>query len=84
VNKLKNCPDCYVEPGEVHLDGCDIERCSSCARQKMVCDCKDHDKSFARWTGIWPGVAEAEYLGIGLNDFYTKKYTTIFFKKPKE
>lgn len=47
----------------------------------MQCDCKGHDKLFARWTGIWPGAAESAMLGIDLNEF--AKYHQIFFVKPK-
>jgi len=83
---LKNlvvCPDCLVRPGQRHSDNCDIERCSVCGGQKIGCDCDGHDKDFAKWTGIWPGQIEADYLEIDLNQFYTDSYAKIFFiKKP--
>ncbi len=69
MNKLTNCHDCSARPGQKHQEGCDVERCSVCGEQRLGCDCKGHDKEFAKWTGIWPGMAEANYLGIGLNDF---------------
>lgn len=56
--ELKPCHDCGVEPFQMHKDGCDVERCSVCGGQRLSCSCKGHDKAFARWTGIWPGVAE--------------------------
>lgn len=82
--KLVNCPDCGIEPGSIHSDGCDVERCTVCGSQRISCDCQDHDKAFARWTGFWPGSLESNALGIDLNTFYLKKYHKIFFIKPGE
>ena len=81
-NKLEDCHDCSAKPGEVHKDGCDVERCSVCGGQRLSYDCEGHDKIFARWTGIWPGYAEAEYLGVDLNEL-SANYRKIFFIKPK-
>ena len=80
---LTICHDCGVSPGTPHVDGCDTERCSVCGNQRIQCECEGHDKYFARWTGIWPGAAEADYLGISLNDFYAGLYRDIIFVKPK-
>lgn len=83
MNKLTDCHDCSAKPGETHKDGCDVERCSVCGGQRLQClgekECENHDKDFARWSGIWPGKAEADYLGIGLNDM--EDYNKIFFIK---
>lgn len=83
ANRPINCPDCGVSPGEIHLDHCDVERCSCCGDQKMSCYCHPHDKAFARWTGFWPGSLEAESLGLTLNDIYIEKYHKLFFVKPQ-
>ena len=89
TESIKNCPDCGVKPGEVHLDNCDVERCSQCGWQKLSCgihsgcDGTKHDKNFARWTGLWPGAAEADALGIDLNEFHDQGFHKIFFKKPE-
>ncbi len=83
VNELQDCHDCDAKPGEIHEDGCDVERCSVCRGQRLQCKCRGHDKAFARWTGIWPGKAEADYLGVDLNGF-AMSYSDIFFIKPKK
>ncbi len=81
--KLKNCPQCGVKPGHVHVDGCEIERCSICGLQRISCYCEgNHDRAFARWVGFWPGVLEAKELGIGLQELYEQGYFKIFFVKP--
>ena len=80
---LINCPDCNVKPGKKHKNGCDWEQCSVCGEQRLGCDCVGHDKAFARWTGIIPGKAEAEYLRLSLNDFYMQEWNKVFFVKPK-
>lgn len=80
--KLKICHDCGAKPGELHEDGCDTEICSVCGGQRLCCNCEGHDKQFARWTGIWPGKAESDFLGISLNDIY--KYRKQFFIKPRK
>ena len=83
MKTLGDCHDCGAKPGNIHLDGCDTERCSSCGGQRLQCDCPDHDPAFARWTGIWPGYAEATLLGIDLNEFASQGYEQVFFVKPK-
>ena len=81
-SELTECFDCGAMPGEKHIDGCDIEVCSVCGRQRLSCGgCKGHDKAFARWTGLWPGKAEGEALGLDLNDFVVQ-YGRLFFVKP--
>ena len=81
MNNLTTCHDCGANPGEIHKDGCDVERCSVCGGQRLCCGCRGHDKAFARWTGIWPGKAEADYLGLDLNSI--EPLRGIFYVKPK-
>lgn len=82
-SELQSCHDCGVRPGQVHEDGCDVERCSVCGGQRLQCGCEGHDKLFAKWTGIWPGRAEADYLGVDLNAFESE-YSYLFFIKGVE
>lgn len=57
------CPDCYVLIGEPHKRGCDVERCSACHGQRLVCGCPGHDALAAAWSGEWPGAAACRELG---------------------
>lgn len=79
---IEVCPDCAVEPGQCHVNGCDVERCSVCGSQKLSCDCEGHDKRFARWSGFWPGELESKALGIDLNQFYMLQLNICLFIRP--
>ncbi len=68
-----DCHDCDAKPGEPHDDGCDTEWCTSCGGQRMCCDCEDHDKQKAAWTGYWPGSLEAMEKGVCLNCLSSSK-----------
>lgn len=62
------CPDCGALMGKMHNPGCDVERCSSCKGQRLMCtglgsNCVDHDPDLTRWTGHWPGTCEAADMG---------------------
>ncbi|MFZ2150529.1 MAG: hypothetical protein WAZ12_01885 [Candidatus Absconditicoccaceae bacterium] len=82
-NLLSKCPSCNTKIGQIHKPGCEIEICSACGKQRISCYCKGkHDPAFARWTGIWPGKAEAKFLCIDLNDFHAN-FAKVFFVKPK-
>jgi hypothetical protein len=79
---LRDCHDCGAKPGQPHRPGCDTEQCSVCGGQRLQCRCKAHDSAFARWTGIWPGLAESAALGIDLNEFHRRGLHRVFFVKP--
>lgn len=81
-NIMKNCHDCDAKPGEIHKDGCDVERCSVCGGQRLQCTCPNHDSAFSRWSGFWPGGLEADALNIDLNQFYKQSYYKKIFIKP--
>jgi hypothetical protein len=66
--RSRSCPDCGVAVGQAHTDGCDIERCSSCGRQRLICllatgGCVGHDPIAEAWRGEWPGTAECRARG---------------------
>lgn len=89
ARELENCHDCGAKPGETHSAGCDVERCSHCGSQMLMCGSEEHDPFFAQWTGIWPGWTECLALGLvrpdggaDLNKFYELGYHKIFFVKP--
>jgi hypothetical protein len=63
MSETENCHDCNAAPGEVHIGGCDVERCSVCKGQWIACGCRDHDPEQSKWTGLWPGVAECRERG---------------------
>lgn len=85
ADALRPCGDCAVAPGQVHQAGCDVERCSYCGGQWIQCGhsrTRKHDPRFARWTGLYPGYAEAELLGLDLNEFHARGLSDVFFVKP--
>jgi hypothetical protein len=57
------CPDCGAAVGQAHAAGCDVERCSVCAGQRLLCACREHDRRAAAWSGEWPGLAECRARG---------------------
>ena len=60
---LRSCPDCAVSPGKEHDPGCDVERCSACGGQVILCGCVVHDPAKEPWTGLWPGELECVERG---------------------
>lgn len=74
----RKCPDCAVEVGEPHRDGCDVEICTSCGVQRLMCDCPDHDKSKARWGNL------KDLLADFWVDNYCGTVTNIKTGKPME
>ena len=59
----QGCPGCGAAVGQPHCSGCDVERCSSCGNQYILCGCAGHDPSASAWSGEWPGLAECRALG---------------------
>lgn len=72
---IRNCPDCAVAPGESHISGCDVARCTACGYQRISCEHGGSQAGWdALWTGIWPGELEAVWYGVTLNDLYEPDY----------
>ena len=83
LTDLKPCPDCAVVPGQPHREGCDVERCSACGMQRIAyCHESEHDPLFSRWTGIWPTDAEAQFVGVDLNEFVKQGFQAVMTVKP--
>jgi len=59
----RSCPDCGAQVGAIHKQGCDVERCSVCLGQHLMCGHEEHDPMRARWTGEWPGITACRELG---------------------
>jgi hypothetical protein len=65
----KKCPGCGAAPGDWHVCGCDIEQCPYCGGQAVTCDSDDDPIPLddrLRWTGLWPGEAEAIKFSVVL------------------
>jgi hypothetical protein len=56
------CPDCGVECGWEHLEGCDVARCLTTGGQRLGCSEGECGRDI--WSGEWPGVADAMRLGF--------------------
>jgi hypothetical protein len=63
VSDEKRCPDCGVEPGQLHEDGCDVARCRLTGEQRLQCDHTKEDGCNTAWEGEWPGLEECRELG---------------------
>jgi hypothetical protein len=60
---LAACPACAAAISEPHERGCDIERCSVCGEQWLLCQCFEHNPLLEIWTGRWPGADSCRALG---------------------
>ena len=78
----KRCGDCGTKEGELHLPGCDMERCPFCGNQLITCDCcykklKLIDKNkFPETEGLEPKI-----YNNGLNEQQQKQWELILTKK---
>lgn len=54
TSNKKPCHDCGVMPGNQHIWGCDVARCTVCGLQYFSCGCGQGTMDI--WTGIWPGI----------------------------
>lgn len=58
---MKRCPDCNVEPGELHRHYCDTAHCTDTGEQRIMCD---HNGTCpSRWNGDRVGIRECQEWG---------------------
>jgi len=81
VSDKETCHDCNCKEGELHMLGCDMERCPFCGHQLISCDCRytkngfdvDESKEFS-------GLPEQIYMQ-GLPDELEDKFLTMLEEK---
>lgn len=70
------CPDCAVDPGVRHAEGCDVARCTGCGKQRLLHGHPGAPPEWNSpniWTGEWPGDEEvSEGLATDLNNLAVK------------
>jgi len=48
---IPDCPGCGVAPGELHIEGCEVETCPACGGQYTLCQCNENIKERLPWEG---------------------------------
>lgn len=56
-DRLETCPDCGVNIGEQHIDGCDWAVCLSTMQQRLSCDCGNCGEEVFDGVSIYAKVA---------------------------
>lgn len=65
------CPDCGVDVGELHLPGCDVERCPKCAGQAISCGCT---RGGEEGGPLWLDWSDGRYSTLPLSDEETARH----------
>ena len=61
---VRPCPDCGAANGQLHADGCDVERCPHCGDQRLTCGARVKQAARIPWDGSWPGTKDCERFGF--------------------
>lgn len=61
---LSWCRFCNAKPGEMHLEGCYIERCPVCGQYLVSCDCDEIVYERIPWAGVSPEAQASHELDL--------------------
>ena len=74
MEKPKTCHDCGCQEGELHLPGCDMERCPFCLNQLISCNCCYEHLGIDVSKGTWA-------YSHGLTDEQSKEWDKMLTAK---
>lgn len=83
------CPDCQVEPGQNHEEGCDYAQCPDCGEQLLLHECEHWEEDAEgpdrppKWHGVAPRAEVARTMNwwtthVGI-DHLVEDYTRVLY-----